>query len=323
MRIGYKLATEGFGPKELIRQAVLAEQAGFDFVEMSDHYHPWVEAQGHSAFTWSLLSAIAMKTERIGLATGVTCPSVRYHPAIIAQAAATLAIISDGRFTLGVGAGERLNEHVTGLGFPARQVRHERLREALEIIRLLWQGGYRSYDGRHLKLEDARVFDLPAELPVIAVAASGPESARIAAELGDGLFAVEPDADLVGTWHGLGGHGPAYGEMPLAWAQDEDKAVAAVLEKNAFTLTGWKVMAELPNPVNFEAVTALVTQDQVREQFACGPDPERHLDIARRFAGAGFDHLVAMNAGPDPDGFMDFFASELAAPMRALTPAAA
>jgi G6PDH family F420-dependent oxidoreductase len=323
MRIGYKLATEGFGPKELIRQAVLAEQAGFDFVEMSDHYHPWVEAQGHSAFTWSLLSAIAMKTERIGLATGVTCPSVRYHPAIIAQAAATLAIISDGRFTLGVGAGERLNEHVTGLGFPARQVRHERLREALEIIRLLWQGGYRSYDGRHLKLEDARVFDLPAELPVIAVAASGPESARIAAELGDGLFAVEPDADLVGTWHGLGGHGPAYGEMPLAWAQDEDKAVAAVLEKNAFTLTGWKVMAELPNPVNFEAVTALVTQDQIREQFACGPDPERHLDIARRFAGAGFDHLVALNAGPDPDGFMDFFASELAAPMRALTPAAA
>jgi G6PDH family F420-dependent oxidoreductase len=323
MRIGYKLATEGFGPKELIRQAVLAEQAGFDFVEMSDHYHPWVEAQGHSAFTWSLLSAIAMKTERIGLATGVTCPSVRYHPAIIAQAAATLAIISDGRFTLGVGAGERLNEHVTGLGFPARQVRHERLREALEIIRLLWQGGYRSYDGRHLKLEDARVFDLPAELPVIAVAASGPESARIAAELGDGLFAVEPDADLIGTWHALGGHGPAYGEMPLAWAQDEDKAVAAVLEKNAFTLTGWKVMAELPNPVNFEAVTALVTRDQVREQFACGPDPERHLDIARRFAGAGFDHLVAMNAGPDPDGFMDFFASELAAPMRALTPAAA
>jgi G6PDH family F420-dependent oxidoreductase len=323
MRIGYKLATEGFGPKEIIRQAVLAEQAGFDFVEMSDHYHPWVEAQGHSAFTWSLLSAIAVTTDRIGLATGVTCPSVRYHPAIIAQAAATLAIISDGRFTLGAGAGERLNEHVTGEGFPARRVRHERLREALEIIRLLWQGGYRSYDGRHLKLEDARVFDLPAELPVIAVAASGPESARIAAELGDGLFAVEPDADLVGTWHGLGGHGPAYAEMPLAWAQDEDKAVAAVLEKNAFALTGWKVMAELPGPASFEAVTALVTPDQVREQFACGLDPKRHLQVARRFAGAGFDHLVAMNAGPDPDGFMDFFARELAAPLRALTPATA
>jgi G6PDH family F420-dependent oxidoreductase len=321
MRIGYKLATEGFGPKELIRQAVLAEQAGFDFVEMSDHYHPWVEAQGHSAFTWSLLPAIAMRTERIGLATGVTCPSMRYHPAIIAQAAATMAIISDGRFTLGVGAGERLNEHVTGEGFPARRVRHERFREALEIIRLLWQGGYRSYDGKYLKLEDARVFDLPEELPVIAVAASGTESARIAAELGDGLFAVEPDGDLVRSWHGLGGHGPAYGEMPLAWARDEESAVRAVLEKNSFALAGWKVMSELPNPVNFEAVTASVTPDQVRKAFACGPDPKRHLDVARKFADAGFDHLVAMNAGPDPDGFMDFFAGELAAPLRALTPA--
>ena len=321
MRIGYKLATEGFGPKELIRQAVLAEQAGFDFVEMSDHYHPWVEAQGHSAFTWSLLSAIAVKTDRIGLATGVTCPSMRYHPAIIAQAAATLAIVSDGRFTLGVGAGERLNEHVTGEGFPARRVRHERFREALEIIRLLWQGGYRSYDGKYLRLEDARVFDLPDELPVIAVAASGPESARIAADLGDGLFAVEPDADLVGTWHGLGGRGPVYGEMPLAWAQDEETAARAALEKNSFALTGWKVMSELPNPVNFEAASATVTPDQVKEMFACGPDPKRHLSVARQFADAGFDHLVAMNAGPDPDGFMDFFARELAAPLRALAPA--
>jgi G6PDH family F420-dependent oxidoreductase len=321
MQIGYKLATEAFGPRELIRQAVLAEQAGFDFVEMSDHYHPWLEAQGHSAFTWNLLSAIAMKTERIGLVTGVTCPSVRYHPAIIAQAAATLAIISDGRFTLGVGAGERLNEHVVGTGFPARRERHERLREALEIIRLLWQGGYRSYEGKYLRLEDARVFDLPAEPPVIAVAASGRQSAGIAAELGDGLFATEPDGDLVSTWHRLGGHGPAYGEMPLAWAPDEDAAVQAVLEKNSFALTGWKVMAELPNPVNFEAATASIGPGQVRERFACGPDAERHLRVARQFADAGFDHLVALNGGPDPDGFMDFFARELAAPLRALTPA--
>ena len=226
MQIGYKLAAEGFGPKELIRQAVLAEQAGFDFVEMSDHYHPWLEAQGHSAFTWNLLSAIAMKTERIGLATGVTCPSVRYHPAIIAQAAATLAIISDGRFTLGAGAGRAAQRARSRLGFPARRVRHERFREALEIIRLLWRGGYRSYEGKYLQLEDARVFDLPDELPVIAVAASGPESAKIAADLGDGLFATEPDGDLVRTWQRLGGDGPAYAELPLAWAPDEDAAVA-------------------------------------------------------------------------------------------------
>jgi G6PDH family F420-dependent oxidoreductase len=156
---------------------------------------------------------------------------------------------------------------------------------------------------------------------VIAVAASGPQSARIAADLGGGLFAVDPDGDLIDTWHGLGGRGPAYGEVPLAWAPDEDNAVRAVLEKNSFALTGWKVMSELPNPVNFEAVTALVTPDRVRDQFACGPDPKRHLQVAARYADAGFDHLVAMNAGPDPDGFMDFFSAELAAPMRALTPA--
>jgi G6PDH family F420-dependent oxidoreductase len=320
MQIGYKLATEAFGPQELIRQAVLAEQAGFDFVEMSDHYHPWLEAQGHSAFTWSVLPVIAAKTERIGLATGVTCPSGRYHPAIIAQAAATMAIVSDGRFTLGVGAGERLNEHIVGTGFPGQRVRHERFREALEIIRLLWQGGYRSYEGKYLQLEDARVFDLPDQLPVIAVAASGPVSARIAAELGDGLFATEPDGKLVGGWQKLGGSGPVYGEVPLAWAPDEDTAARAVVEKSRFALTGWKVMAELPNPVNFEAATANVTTEQAKAQFACGPDAARHLEVARQFAAAGFDHLVAQNAGPDPDGFMDFFARELAGPLRALQP---
>jgi G6PDH family F420-dependent oxidoreductase len=321
MKIGYKLTAEAFGPQELIRQAMLAERAGFDFVEMSDHYHPWLEAQGHSPFTWGVLSGIAARTDRIGLVTGVTCPSVRYHPAIIAQAAATLALISGGRFTLGAGAGERLNEHVTGTGFPSVRVRHQRFREALEIIRLLWQGGYQSYDGRYLQLEDARVFDLPDQPPVIAVAASGPESARIAADLGDGLFATDPDQELVGAWQRLGGRGPAYTELPLAWAPDEDAAVGAVLEKSAFALTGWKVMAELPNPVNFAAATASVGPGQAREQFACGPDVKRHLQVAQQYVDAGFDHLATMNAGPDPDGFIDFFASELAAPLRALTPA--
>jgi G6PDH family F420-dependent oxidoreductase len=319
VQIGYKLATEAFGPQELVRQAVLAEQSGFDFVEMSDHFHPWLEVQGHSPFTWSVLPVIAAKTERIGLTTGVTCPSVRYHPAIIAQAAATMAIVSDGRFTLGVGAGERLNEHVVGPGFPSRRARQERFREALEIIRLLWQGGYRSYEGKYLQLDDARVFDLPAELPVIAVAAGGPASAKIAAELGDGLFATEPKGDLVSTWKRLGGAGPAYAELPLAWAPDEDTAAQAALEKNRFSLTGWKVMSELPNPANFEAATASITLEQVKEQFACGPDVNRHLEVAQQFVDAGFDHLVAMNSGPDPDGFMDFFSRELAEPLRALT----
>ncbi|WP_369052949.1 TIGR03557 family F420-dependent LLM class oxidoreductase [Kineococcus terrestris] len=322
MQIGYKLATEAFGPKEIIRQAVAAEEAGYDFVEMSDHFHPWLDVQGHSAFTWNLLSAIAAKTERIGLVTGVTCPSFRYHPAIIAQAAATLAIISDGRFTLGVGAGERLNEHVVGTPFPQVAERHERFREALEIIHLLWRGGYRSYEGKHLRLDDARVFDLPEELPVVAVAASGPVSARIAAELGTGLFATEPKGDMVARWKELGGSGPAYAEVPMAWAPDEQTAVDAVLEKSRWAVTGWKVMSELPNPVNFDAATRTVTGDHVREMFAVGPDVGQYLQNAQQYVDAGFDHLVTQNAGPDPDGFLDFFSRELAAPLRALTPSA-
>ncbi|MET8558765.1 TIGR03557 family F420-dependent LLM class oxidoreductase [Streptomyces sp. NPDC004959] len=321
MLIGYKLASEAFGPEELIRQAVLAEQAGFDFVEMSDHYHPWLDVQGHSSFTWTVLGAIAAKTERIGLATGVTCPTVRYHPAIIAQAAATLALVSDGRFTLGVGAGERLNEHVTGEGFPnSVPERHARLREALEIIRLLWRGGYQSYHGRHLRLDDARVFDLPRTPPVIAVAASGPLSARIAAELGDGLFATEPKGGMVDAYRAAGGDGPRYAEVPMAWAADEHTAAQAALQTSRWAVTGWKVMSELPNPANFEAATATVREEDILSQFACGADPERYIEVAQPFADAGFDRLVMQNAGPDPDGFMDFYQRELDQRMRALTP---
>ncbi|MFI5489748.1 TIGR03557 family F420-dependent LLM class oxidoreductase [Micromonospora echinaurantiaca] len=318
MQIGYKLAAEGYGPQEMIRQAVRAEQVGFDFVEMSDHFHPWLEAQGHSSFAWSVLGAVAARTTTLRLATGVTCPTVRYHPAIIAQAAATLALISDGRFTLGVGAGERLNEHVVGQGFPSVRGRHERLREALEIIRLLWQGGYQSYDGRHLQLEDARVFDLPDTPPVIAVAASGPDSAALAAELGDGLFATEPKGSIVEHYRSAGGQGPRYAEVPLAWATDEGQAVQAVLQTSRWMVTGWKVMSELPNPVNFDAASSYVEERHVRELFAVGPDPEVHVQAVRPYLDAGFDHIVLQNAGPDPDGFLDFFAAELASRLRTL-----
>ena len=322
MKFGYKLAAEGFGPKELIEQAVHAERAGFDFVEISDHYHPWLDVQGHSPFAWTVLGAIAAKTERIGLATGVTCPTVRYHPAIIAQAAATLQITSDNRFTLGVGSGERLNEHVVGQGFPSVRGRHERLHEALEIIKLLWQGGYQSYEGKHLQLEDARVFDLPDQLPVIAVAAGGKKAATLAAELGDGLFVTEPRSDLVETYRGAGGAGPRYAEVPMAWARTEEEGVQEVLKTTRWALTGWKVMSELPNPVNFDAASATVRKEDVVQHFACGPDVARHLEVVQPFVDAGFDHVVLMNAGPDPDGFLDFFTRELAEPVRALTPSA-
>ncbi|MEV6263532.1 TIGR03557 family F420-dependent LLM class oxidoreductase [Streptomyces sp. NPDC051784] len=321
MQVGYKLAAEAFGPAELVRQAVLAEEAGFDFVEISDHYHPWLDNQGHSPFAWTVLGSIASKTSRIGLATGVTCPTVRYHPAVIAQAAATLALLSDGRFVLGVGSGERLNEHVVGPGFPdAVQPRHEMLTEALEIIRLLWGGGYRSYQGKHLRLQDARVFDLPDELPLIAVAASGPMSARIAAELGDGLFATEAKPSIVQHYRDAGGTGPRYGEVPVAWAPDAHTAARAALETSRWALTGWKVMSELPNPVNFDAATTTVREEDVLEKFACGADPERYVEVARSYVDAGFDRLVMQNAGPDPDGFIDFYQRELDGRIRQLEP---
>lgn len=324
MEIGYKLAAEAFGPAELVRQAVLAEQAGFDFVEMSDHFHPWLDNQGHSPFAWTVFGTIAAKTDRIGLATGVTCPTVRYHPAIIAQAAATLALLSEGRFTLGVGSGERLNEHVVGPGYPGTvRVRHELLREALEIIRLLWSGGYHSYEGKHLTLDDARVFDLPGELPLIAVAASGPPSTRIAAELGDALFATEDKPEIVQEYRAAGGTGPRYAEVPMAWAPDEHTAARAALETSRWAVTGWKVMSELPNPVNFEAATTTVREEDILEKFACGPDPARYLQVAQQYADAGFDRLVMQNAGPDPDGFIDFYRRELDSPMRRLKPSGA
>lgn len=321
MQIGYKLAAEAYGPAELVRQAVLAERAGFDFVEISDHYHPWLDNQGHSPFAWSVLGHIAAKTSHIGLATGVTCPTVRYHPAVIAQAAATLALLSEGRFVLGVGSGERLNEHVVGHGFPdAVSTRHELLREALEIIRLLWSGGYRSYEGKHLRLEDARVFDLPATPPLIAVAASGQSSTRIAAELGDALFATEDKPEIVRHYREAGGTGPRYAEVPTAWALDEHSAARAALETSRWAVTGWKVMSELPNPVNFEAATATVREEDILGKFACGTDPDRYIEVARPFADAGFDRLVLQNAGPDPDGFIDFYQRELDARIRQLKP---
>jgi G6PDH family F420-dependent oxidoreductase len=319
MQIGFKLFAEGFDPKEIVRQAVRAEEVGFDFVEVSDHFHPWLEEQGHSGFAWSMLASIAAQTETLGLATGVTCPFVRYHPAIIAQAAATTQILSDGRFSLGVGAGERLSEHIVGRGWPEVGNRHRMFRESLEMIRELWQGGYRSYRGDFLELHDARVFDLPDELPPVIVAAGGPQSARIAAELGDGIFTTDPDAALVQAFEQAGGSGPRYTEVPLAYATDADAGAASAHALFRFGLLDWKVLPELQNPANFASATAFITKDAVAEAFACGPDVEQHVEAARPFVDAGLDHLALINAGPDMDGFFTFFENELAEPLRALT----
>ncbi|MUL41277.1 TIGR03557 family F420-dependent LLM class oxidoreductase [Streptomonospora sp. PA3] len=321
MQIGYKLFAEGYSPQEMVRQAERAEAAGFDFVEISDHYHPWLESHGHSGFAWSILGSIAARTRRIGLATGVTCPSIRYHPAIVAQAAATVALLSEGRFVLGVGAGEQLNEHVVGRSWPAATERHEMLEESIQIIRLLWQGGYHSFEGRHLRLVDAQVFDLPENPPLIAVAGGGKAAARLAADLGDAIFATEPKPELVRNYRQAGGSGPRYAEVPLSWAPDEDSALKSAHRMFRFGVTGWKVQAELPNVANFEAATSFVREEDMSSGFGYGPDPERHVAVAQQFTDAGFDRLALVNAGPDPDGFFDFFAKELNGRLRELVPA--
>ncbi|RVW00310.1 TIGR03557 family F420-dependent LLM class oxidoreductase [Rhodococcus xishaensis] len=318
MQVGFKLVTEAFDPKEIVRQAVEAERAGFDFVDMSDHYHPWLYSQGHAGFAWSMLGAAAAKTNTIGLVTGVTCPSIRIHPAIIAQAAATTAILSEGRFTLGVGSGERLNEHVVGGDWPPVRVRHQMLRESIEIIRLLWSGGNQSYEGRYLTLDDARVFDLPDVLPTIAVAAGGPASVALAAELGDGIFATASKPELLRAYVKAGGSGPKYAALPISWARDEHTAVELAHRMLRFGLLGWKTLTELKNTADYEAVLSSVRPEDVREAITCGPDVQQHLEPARAYVDAGIDHLTLMNAGPDVDGFFEFFSNEMSAPLRAL-----
>ncbi|GAB2864883.1 LLM class F420-dependent oxidoreductase [Actinocorallia aurea] len=319
MEIGYKLMAEAFGPGELVEQAVRAERAGFDFVEISDHFHPWVEEQGHAPFAWTVLGAIAARTERIRLLTGVTCPTVRYHPAVVAQAAATLAVLSRGRFTLGVGSGERLNEHVVGDGFPeSPKKRQDMLREAVEIIRLLWKGGYRSYRGEYFEVARARIFDLPDDPVDVAVAAGGPAAARLAAEIGDALFFTEPDPALVGAYRDAGGKGPRYSEMTVAYARGEQEAVKAAHATTRWSVLGWKVMAELPTPASFAAACATVREEDVAASFPCGPDPDAIVAAAREHVQAGTDHLAILNCGPDADSFFDYYSENLDGRLRAL-----
>jgi G6PDH family F420-dependent oxidoreductase len=219
VKLGYRLISEEHGPADLIRNAVRAEVAGFDFVAVSDHFSPWLEEQGHAPLAWPVLGGVANATERIGLMTAVTCPIMRYHPAIVAQGAATLALLSDGRFTLGLGAGERLNEHVVGAGWPGIGERHERLAEAVDIIQGLLAGEFTNYRGRHFRLDGGRLFDRPEVKPAVAIAAGGVEAAGLAGRKGDALVATEPSAELVEAFAAAGGDGPRYAEVALCHAR--------------------------------------------------------------------------------------------------------
>lgn len=311
-KFGYKLMTEEHGPKALVTNACRAEDAGFDFLSISDHYHPWLESQGHAPFAWSVLGAIAHATSRIGITTGLTCPILRYHPAIIAQAAATVAVMSEGRFTLAVGAGERLNEHVTGVRWPSIPERHAMLGEAIEIFQTLWQGGAHSWQGEHYVLDHAQLYDLPdSQIPVI-VGVSGPASVSLAAEKADGIMATEPNADLVTAFRSEGkADGPCYAEALLAFASTEKEGLETAHRIFRFSPLGWAVNSELPTVDGFEAATAFITPEDMAETTAAGPDVQVHVAQVRTYLDAGFDHIVLTCPGQDQAGFIDFFAREL------------
>ncbi|MCU1373806.1 MAG: luciferase-like protein [Actinomycetia bacterium] len=308
---GYTLFCEGNDPRDLVRAGIEAEAAGFEDLVISDHFHPWLPEHSHSPFAWSILGALAHATDRARLATMVTCPIVRYHPAVVAQMAATVGVMSDGRFTLGLGAGERLNEHVVGKGWPPVDVRHQMLDEAIDVIRALWRGGYVRHQGPHFTVEDARVFDLPAQDIDLFVAASGRQSAQLAVKAG-GLCCTDPLGDLVQTFVGAGrDRTRTWSQIPLSWHEDEDQAVKLARQRFRFGMPGWKVMAELPNPVNFAAATQYVRDEDIAEKIPCGPDPERHAQGIRQYLDAGFEHVAVAYLGDDVPGFLRFWQDEL------------
>jgi G6PDH family F420-dependent oxidoreductase len=309
--LGYTLSSEEQTPRDLVANAVKAEEVGFSFCSISDHFHPWVDAQGESPFVWGVLGAIAASTERIRVGTGVTCPTIRIHPAIIAQAAATAAALMPGRFYLGVGSGENLNEHVIGEGWPPTDIRQEMLGEAIGIIRKLWTGDMVDHRGDYYQVDNARIYSLPDPLPPIYVAASGPSAAEIAGKLGDGLIGTGPDKEIVNTFKSQGNKGPRVAQLNICYAAtvDEAKQIAHKIWPNA-TLKGAFKM-ELPIPQHFEEATANVTPDQVAESVICGPDAGPIMEKIATYVDAGFDHLYIHQVGKQQENFFGFARDEL------------
>ena len=312
MELGYKLSSEEHRPNDLVKNARLAEDAGFTFAMISDHFHPWIDKQGQSPFVWSVIGAIAHATKRLRLATGVTCPTVRIHPAIIAQAAATSAAMMPGRFVLGVGSGENLNEHVVGARWPHNAMRLEMLEEAIEVIRLLWEGGVQSHEGRFYEVDTARLYTLPDELPPIVIAAGGTTAAELAGRIGDGLVTTSADAKVVKAFEAAGGKGkPKYAEMGVCWAADEREARRIAREWWPTSVIASDLHWELPLPSHFDAAVADVTEEQVAKEIVCGPDADRHLEGIRKYVDAGFDHVCIHQVGPDQEGFLKFYQREV------------
>ncbi|HLI37536.1 MAG TPA: TIGR03557 family F420-dependent LLM class oxidoreductase [Streptosporangiaceae bacterium] len=317
---GYTLSSEEFGPGELVAQAQRAEQEGFEFAVISDHFHPWVDAQGQAPFVWATVGGVATATSRIRLGTGVTCPMIRLHPAIVAQAAATAAAMMPGRFFLGVGSGENLNEHITGNRWPPASVRLEMLEEAVTVIRLLWQGGTRSHHGRYYTVENARLYTLPDPLPPVYVAAAGGASASLAGRIGDGLISVAPSAATVDRYRDAGGGDrPRYGQIHVCWADSEKAGRETALRVWPIAGIPGALNPELATPALFEQAAQTVRPDDLGH-LPAGPDPASYLETIRRYEEAGFTHLYFHQIGPDQEGFFRFWQTELAPALGAHPP---
>jgi G6PDH family F420-dependent oxidoreductase len=314
-RFGYTLMTEQSGPKELVRYAVSAERAGFDFEVSSDHYFPWLASQGHAPYAWSVLGAVAQATERVELFTYVTCPTMRYHPAVVAQKAATLQILADGRFTLGLGSGENLNEHVVGGRWPTVSRRQQMLKEAIQIIRELFTGELIDWKGEYFEVDSARIWDMPETPVAIATAVSGERSVDMFAPISDHLIAVEPNKGLVDAWHaarqatGLPGNVRVVGQIPICWDPDRDAAVRCAHDQFRWFGGGWAVNSDLPTTAAFDGATQFVRPEDVAESIPCGPDLDAIVDAVSKYWEAGFTDIALVQIG---DEGQDLFLKEAA-----------
>lgn len=308
---GYFLSSEEHTGPELVEGAVLAEGAGFRTAWISDHFHPWNDAQGQSPFVWTVLGAIGNATRQLHLTTGVTCPTFRTHPVIIAQAAATTKALLGGRFALGVGSGEALNEHITGLPWPRVEVRLDMLEEAVEIMRALWTGELTSLETEYYTVENARIYTLPDSPPEVIVSGFGEKSTELAARIGDGYATTMPDAESVRRYRDAGGTGVVQGGVKVCWAESEEQAVKTAHQLWANELIPGQFTQDAPTPRHFEQVSELVTPDLVREKVACGPDPKRHAEVLQGYVDAGFDEVYIGQMGADQAGMIDFYQREV------------
>lgn len=324
-RFGYTLMTEQSGPKELVGYSVGAEEVGFDFEVMSDHYNPWLDEQGHAPYAWSVLGAVAQATSRVGLMTYVTCPTVRYHPAIIAQKAATVQLLADGRFTLGLGSGERLNEHVVGEGWPGALARQKMLVEAIEIIRRLHDGELLTFKGEYFDVDTAHVWDRPKDGVDIGVAVSGGQGTELFAPLADHLIAVQPEASYITSWNSVSGApqipgtARAIGQIPICWDESEDAAIERAHEQFRWFGGGWAVNADMPNPRGFAAASQFVRKEDVASAIACGPDLDKIAESFKAYIDAGYTDVALVQVGDDgQQKFLEQAAGPLLQKLRAL-----